>query len=144
GARKPRLDCSTLVVIRKPWLEGSTMVCDIHPSVAHVSFAEAKRRPFLSTCNRARISVPLRSPLTLRVLSIALAVLLVFPVLIAPHFARAQDATPVAGSPLAGVPDLLDSCDSIFGVVILDADGNVLLEHNPDLPFVSASLYKLV
>lgn len=88
--------------------------------------------------------MPLRYPLSLRVLSIALAVLLVFPVLIAPRSARAQDATPVAGSPLVGVPDLLDSCDSIFGVVILDADGNVLLEHNPDLPFVSASLYKLV
>lgn len=62
-----------------------------------------------------------------------------------------QDATPVGEATPAPNPqiaaeltDLLDLCDSIFGVVILDPDGNDVFAHNPDLPFVSASLYKLV
>ncbi|MDQ2683157.1 MAG: class A beta-lactamase-related serine hydrolase [Chloroflexota bacterium] len=57
----------------------------------------------------------------------------------------AQDATPVAlEGPLIGLPDLLQSCDSIFGVVLLDPDGKLVFEHNADLPFAAASLYKLV
>lgn len=39
---------------------------------------------------------------------------------------------------------LLSECDSIFGIQIVDASGQVVFEHNADLPFVSASLYKLV
>lgn len=39
---------------------------------------------------------------------------------------------------------MLAGCDSIFGVVIVDAGGEVIFEHNLDLPFASASLYKLV
>ena len=38
----------------------------------------------------------------------------------------------------------MESCNSIFGVVILDSEGNEIFTHNPDLPFVPASLYKLV
>jgi beta-lactamase class A len=57
----------------------------------------------------------------------------------------AQVATPVAlNGPLAGLPDLLQACDSIFGVVLLDSSGEQLFQHNPDLPFAAASLYKLV
>jgi beta-lactamase class A len=57
----------------------------------------------------------------------------------------AQDATPVAPDELnAQIPRLLATCDSVFGVVIIDANDNVVFEQNADVPFVSASLYKLV
>ena len=63
----------------------------------------------------------------------------------------AQDATPASEAspvPLEGdsaeIPALLASCDSIFGVVIIDAMDRIVFERNADVPFVSASLYKLV
>jgi beta-lactamase class A len=39
---------------------------------------------------------------------------------------------------------LLDSCDAVFGVIIIDPEDQIVFEKNADLPFVSASLYKLV
>ncbi|MBX3070962.1 MAG: serine hydrolase [Thermomicrobiales bacterium] len=46
---------------------------------------------------------------------------------------------------LATVADnLIDQEDGVFGVVILDAEGEVLYSRNSTIPFVTASLYKLV
>jgi beta-lactamase class A len=62
---------------------------------------------------------------------------------------KAQDSTPEA-SPVDtdGLADqirsMLAGCDAIFGIMIVDATGDAIFEHNLDLPFVSASLYKLV
>jgi len=59
--------------------------------------------------------------------------------------ALASDATPVASSePPDQIRTLLAGCSSIFGVVIIDADDRIVFEQNADVPFVSASLYKLV
>ena len=64
---------------------------------------------------------------------------------VSPVSVAAQDGTPFANpDPIADIPALLENCDSIFGVVILDPDGKTVFAQNPDLPFVSASLYKLV
>ena len=57
----------------------------------------------------------------------------------------AKEATPVPElSQTQEIENLLASCDAIFGVVIIDPDDQVVFEENADLPFVSASLYKLV
>ena len=57
----------------------------------------------------------------------------------------AQDSTRTATfDPIEQIPDLLAGSDSVFGVLIIDADDQVLFEQNADVPFVSASLYKLV
>lgn len=40
--------------------------------------------------------------------------------------------------------NLIEAEDGVFGVVILDSDGNVLYSHNSTTPFITASLYKLV
>ncbi|MGE3797185.1 MAG: serine hydrolase [Thermomicrobiales bacterium] len=46
---------------------------------------------------------------------------------------------------LAQVADnLIDQEDGVFGVVILDGDGTVLYSRNSTVPFITASLYKLV
>ncbi len=46
---------------------------------------------------------------------------------------------------LAAVADaLIDPEDGVFGVVILDRDGTVLYSRNSTVPFITASLYKLV
>ena len=62
-----------------------------------------------------------------------------------PSQARAQNAVPVAtGGAETQIPNLLATCDSIFGVILIDANDDVVFEQNADVPFVSASLYKLV
>jgi beta-lactamase class A len=59
--------------------------------------------------------------------------------------ALASDATPVSSpAPSEQIRSLLAGCSSIFGVVIIDADDQIVFEQNADVPFVSASLYKLV
>lgn len=76
---------------------------------------------------------------------------IVAPFLPARDHAFAQDATPVA-SPVAADPNsatrqiqaLLAESDAIFGIMILDPFGDVVVRHNAETPFVSASLYKLV
>jgi beta-lactamase class A len=40
--------------------------------------------------------------------------------------------------------ELLYEEDGIYGVVFMETDGTMLYKHNADLPFVAASLYKLV
>jgi beta-lactamase class A len=80
------------------------------------------------------------------------------PVLITP-----TAATPVASplaSPSAGpisdaqreqasvtltteVPPLLTNDPGVFGVMVVDPAGQIVYEHNADLPFITASLYKL-
>lgn len=40
--------------------------------------------------------------------------------------------------------DLITQEDGVFGVVMLDSAGNVLYSRNSTLPFITASLYKLV
>jgi beta-lactamase class A len=58
---------------------------------------------------------------------------------------QAQDAIPLPTSDMdAQIPMLLATCDSVFGVIIIDAHDDVVFEQNADVPFVSASLYKLV
>ena len=64
---------------------------------------------------------------------------------------RAEDATPVGPATSASpaetpseLMNLLTSCDSVFGVMLIDARDQVVFERNADVPFVSASLYKLV
>jgi beta-lactamase class A len=57
----------------------------------------------------------------------------------------AADARPVASpQPTDQIQSLFAGCTSIFGVMIIDADDEIVFEQNADVPFVSASLYKLV
>jgi beta-lactamase class A len=74
---------------------------------------------------------------------------IVAPLLIAHRIAHAQEAggaaTPLPPTELdQQMIDLLGESDAIFGVILVDASGAVVFEHNADLPFASASLYKLV
>ena len=56
-----------------------------------------------------------------------------------------QDATPAADVPLdQQLAQLLDSCNSIFGVVLIAPGDSPIYSLNRDVPFISASLYKLV
>ncbi len=59
--------------------------------------------------------------------------------------AASTEATPVpAASQEQELRSLLESCDAVFGVIIIDPEDQIVFEENPDVPFVSASLYKLV
>ncbi|CAN5654414.1 hypothetical protein BH09CHL1_BH09CHL1_20850 [soil metagenome] len=80
------------------------------------------------------------------------------PVVITPS-ASPSAATPVA-TPLTSVlsqsqlelasqslqseiPALLANDTGVYGVVVVDPNGSIVYEHNADVPFISASLYKL-
>lgn len=55
--------------------------------------------------------------------------------------ATAESAASVA---LAGeIPSLLSNDPGVYGVVVVDPSGVIAYEHNADVPFISASLYKL-
>ena len=57
----------------------------------------------------------------------------------------AQDAIPSPGDDQAiPISNLLASSDSIFGVLVIDHHDQIAFEQNADVPFISASLYKLV
>ncbi len=76
-----------------------------------------------------------------------------------PSSATPAEATPLASpvaSPIAGdlrdnaaqsltaqVPALLANDPGVFGILVADTDGTPIYEHNADLPFITASLYKL-
>lgn len=46
---------------------------------------------------------------------------------------------------MAGIADgLINQEDGVFGVVILDDEGDVLYSRNSTIPFITASLYKLI
>jgi beta-lactamase class A len=50
----------------------------------------------------------------------------------------------VASQELAGaIPPILSTDTGVYGVVVVDPSGTVVYEHNADVPFISASLYKL-
>ena len=63
-----------------------------------------------------------------------------------PLSASGQVATPQANTDLdSQIDNLLQICDSIFGVVLIDPGANaIVFERNADVPFIAASLYKLV
>src|SRR4051812_25077203 len=57
----------------------------------------------------------------------------------------AQDASPIVAPAVANpIDSLLATCDSIFGIVIIDPTDTSVYQRNANTPFVSASLYKLV
>ncbi len=66
--------------------------------------------------------------------------------LTAPAAARAQseDTTHSADQVANMAANLLFQEQGVYGVVFMETDGTVLYKHNADLPFVAASLYKLV
>jgi len=55
--------------------------------------------------------------------------------------ARLVDADVAAGP---AVDSLLFGEDGVYGVIIMTADGQSLVRRNPNAPFISASLYKLL
>jgi beta-lactamase class A len=59
--------------------------------------------------------------------------------------AALQDATPAPDLSLEQqIQDLLRACESIYGVMIIAPDDEAVYMVNADVPFISASLYKLV
>ena len=54
-----------------------------------------------------------------------------------------DDASPVAAG-IESLDELLDTETGIFGVMVLDSDGDLRYSRNADNPFFSASLYKLI
>jgi beta-lactamase class A len=71
------------------------------------------------------------------------------PILAAQRVALAQDSgrERISGASMGlgrQIRALLDTSDSIFGVLLIEPGGSVVFEHNADLPFASASLYKLI
>ena len=41
------------------------------------------------------------------------------------------------------IPPILASDSGVYGVIVVDPTGSVVYQHNADVPFISASLYKL-
>jgi beta-lactamase class A len=57
---------------------------------------------------------------------------------------RAAVASPVASQALdSTIPLILATDTGVYGVVVVDPSGAVVYQHNADVPFISASLYKL-
>jgi beta-lactamase class A len=62
-----------------------------------------------------------------------------------PLLTDAPGATPVDLPPwTAAIDKLLAGEDGVYGIVLMKPDGTVLYRHNSELPFVAASLYKLI
>jgi beta-lactamase class A len=58
--------------------------------------------------------------------------------------AQAQASSHSAAVVARSAAELLYSEQGVYGVVFMETDGTMLYKHNADLPFVAASLYKLV
>jgi beta-lactamase class A len=43
----------------------------------------------------------------------------------------------------AEIPQILSNDTGVYGVIVIDPAGTIVYEHNADVPFISASLYKL-
>lgn len=56
----------------------------------------------------------------------------------------AQSQMETASQTLADeIPSILSNDTGVYGVVVVDPNGSIVYEHNADVPFISASLYKL-
>ena len=58
--------------------------------------------------------------------------------------AQAQESTHSAANVARNAAELLFDEPGVYGVVFMETDGTVLYSHNADLPFVAASLFKLI
>jgi beta-lactamase class A len=104
------------------------------------------RRPDLRLPLDSRIAMSNRPSTRIALLALlALLVVALPPSLAGQSRTVAADATPVASPGSSDqIRSLLAGCSSIFGVMIIDAGDQVVFEQNAEVPFVSASLYKLV
>jgi beta-lactamase class A len=59
-------------------------------------------------------------------------------------YAQAQASGHSAATVARSAAELLYGEPGVYGVVFMEADGTMLYKHNADLPFIAASLYKLV
>jgi beta-lactamase class A len=61
-----------------------------------------------------------------------------------PAFAQSEDTTHTPEEVSRAAANLLFQEQGVYGVVFMETDGTVLYKRNADLPFVAASLYKLI
>lgn len=62
----------------------------------------------------------------------------------APARAQSEDTTHAPDEVSRAAANLLFQEQGVYGVVFMETDGTVLYKRNADLPFVAASLYKLI
>jgi len=81
-----------------------------------------------------------------QVMTLLLLVTLLVPMLtpFSSMHVRAQDSGHSAANVARGAAELLFEEEGIYGVVFMETDGTMLYKHNAELPFVAASLFKLI
>lgn len=81
-----------------------------------------------------------------RIAPILLALVMLAPLFapLASVQANAQTASHSASAVARSAASLLFHEEGVYGVVFMETNGTVLYKHNADLPFVAASLYKLI
>lgn len=94
-----------------------------------------------SSCPYVRRSVPLHRFSSI-LLTLAILASVMNPLLNAA--ARAQAGSHSAAVVARSAAELIYPEEGVYGVVFMETNGTVLYKHNADLPFVAASLYKLI